>query len=87
LDHSLQSLRRIARFTDRIWPLPAAARPRSANAAAIRGLGAPQEDAQRGTLIGGWTIYATVRAAAIILSSALNDVTSAIPAQSCSSHR
>jgi hypothetical protein len=28
----LQSLRRIARFTDRIWPLPAAARPRSANA-------------------------------------------------------
>jgi serine/threonine protein kinase len=52
LDHSLQSLRRIARFTDRIWPLPAAARPRSANAAAIRGLGAPQEDAQRGYPLG-----------------------------------
>jgi hypothetical protein len=53
LDRSLQSLRRIARFTDRISPLPAAARPRSANPAAIRGLGAPQEDAQRGRLIGG----------------------------------
>jgi hypothetical protein len=52
LDHSLQSLRRIARFTDRIWPLPAAARPRSANKAAIRGLGAPQEDAQHGYPLG-----------------------------------
>jgi hypothetical protein len=52
LDRSLQSLRRIARFTDRIWPLPAAARPRSANPAAIRGLGAPQEDAQHGYPLG-----------------------------------
>lgn len=52
LDHSLQSLRRIARFTDRIWSLPVAARPRSANLAAIRGLGAPQEDAQHGYSLG-----------------------------------
>jgi len=52
LDRSLQSLRRIARFTDRIWPLPAAARPHSANPAAIRGLGAPQEDAQHGYPLG-----------------------------------
>ncbi|MCI0388419.1 MAG: protein kinase [Acidobacteria bacterium] len=52
LDRSLQSLRRIARLTDRIWPMPAAARSRSAHSAAIRGMGAPQEDAQHGYPLG-----------------------------------
>jgi serine/threonine protein kinase len=52
LDHSLQSLRAIARFTDQIWPLPAERAQRSASAAAVRGLGAPQDDAQHGHRLG-----------------------------------
>jgi serine/threonine protein kinase len=52
LNHSLQSLRAIARFTDQIWPLPAERVPRSAARSAVRGLGAPQDDVQHGHRLG-----------------------------------
>lgn len=50
LDCSLQSLRRIARFTDQIWPL--SAERRAASRSSLRGLGAPQEDVQHGHRLG-----------------------------------
>jgi hypothetical protein len=52
LDHSLQSLLSIARFTDQIWPMPAERVQRGAARPAVRGLGAPQEDVQHGYRLG-----------------------------------
>jgi hypothetical protein len=45
--HGIQGLRSIARFTDRIWPVPAAAASRGTRPV-LRDLGAPQEEAQHG---------------------------------------
>jgi hypothetical protein len=52
LDHSLQSLLSIARFTDQIWPVPAERVQRGVARSAVRGLGAPQEDVQHGYRLG-----------------------------------
>jgi hypothetical protein len=52
LDHSLQSLLSIARFTDQIWPVPAERVQRGTARSAVRGLGALQEDVQHGYRLG-----------------------------------
>lgn len=51
LNHSLQSLRSIACFTDQIWPVPANRISRSTDRS-LRGLGAPQDDVQHGHRLG-----------------------------------
>jgi hypothetical protein len=49
----LASLRALASFTDRVWPVPARSLPRDNHArTAFRGLGAPQPDAQHGHRLG-----------------------------------
>jgi TIR domain/Domain of unknown function (DUF4384) len=48
LAHGIEGLRSIARFTDRIWPVPAGAASRGAARPILRDLGAPQEEAQHG---------------------------------------
>jgi len=51
LNQGLKSLRSIAKFTDQIWPLPAARAERGLTLP-TRGLGAPQEDVQHGFRLG-----------------------------------
>jgi TIR domain/Domain of unknown function (DUF4384) len=49
----LASLRALASFNDRIWPVPAASLPRAGQVrTSFRGLGAPQEDVQHGHKLG-----------------------------------
>ena len=48
----LSSLRAIAKFTDRIWPVPSGAMTPQTLTASTRGLGAPQEDVQHGFPLG-----------------------------------
>ncbi|MEW6211216.1 MAG: protein kinase [Acidobacteriota bacterium] len=52
LDHSLQSLRAVACFTDQIWPIPAKRLQRVGTRSALRGLGAPQDDVQHDHRLG-----------------------------------
>jgi len=52
LDWSLEGLRALARFTDQIWPIPAERVAHGATRAALRGLGAPQDDVEHGYRIG-----------------------------------
>jgi len=48
----LEGLRRAARFTDQIWPVPAACVRRGASCPRLRDLGAPQDNAKRGHRLG-----------------------------------
>jgi transcriptional regulator with XRE-family HTH domain len=48
----LAGLRALAKFTDQIWPIPADKIVRQMTRGRLRGLGAPQEDVQRGHRLG-----------------------------------
>lgn len=49
-DHEMDRLWRLARYTDRLWPVPATGAPTAS--ARLRDLGAPQDDVQHGFPIG-----------------------------------